>query len=227
MDGWVGTFWDLKHVGVTPDLDAILAQDQGKFCFPERLGAVCAECDHLHLVCDQCRFRHVTWANGHAAYIGQGSRDSEDAIEIAGWRDWTNPSHFEAATGSTSVAAVFQVLGVSTQQARDLIREHLSQTQATNTNRAPSTPSETALVPVPLSCVWPYPGFDSAPTGSSYGGGPVGPGCRSFGSTGAIVFATMVCKHARMCLVFGRMGMNWWLSWNVFRAPWMPKKLFS
>ena len=34
MDGWVGTFWDLKHVGVTPDLDAILAQDQGKLCFP-------------------------------------------------------------------------------------------------------------------------------------------------------------------------------------------------
>ena len=35
MDGWVGTFWDLKHVGVTPDLDAILAQDQGRFCeFP-------------------------------------------------------------------------------------------------------------------------------------------------------------------------------------------------
>ena len=25
MAGWVGTFWDLKHVGVTPDLDAILA----------------------------------------------------------------------------------------------------------------------------------------------------------------------------------------------------------
>ena len=36
MDGWVGTFWDLKHVGVTPDLDVILAQDQVKFCFLER-----------------------------------------------------------------------------------------------------------------------------------------------------------------------------------------------
>ena len=33
MDGWVGTFWDLKHIGVTPDLDAILAQDQGKNLF--------------------------------------------------------------------------------------------------------------------------------------------------------------------------------------------------
>ena len=33
MDGWVGTFWDLKHTGVTPDLDAILAQDQGRDLF--------------------------------------------------------------------------------------------------------------------------------------------------------------------------------------------------
>ena len=35
MVGWVGTFWDLKHVGVTPDLDAILAQDrEGLSFFP-------------------------------------------------------------------------------------------------------------------------------------------------------------------------------------------------
>ena len=33
MAGWVGTFWDLKHVGVTPDLDAILAQDREGILF--------------------------------------------------------------------------------------------------------------------------------------------------------------------------------------------------
>ena len=161
MDGWVGTFWDLKHTGVTPDLDAILAQDQGRVLFsampritrstpvvwhpgarwwrrahrgsdpaslspeerradlgarsayilaiwesvdrrpdleadhcrccgaftaswcegcyyrqPDTFGAVCTACDHLHLVCDQCRFRNVTWEQGHAAYIEQGGRDS-------------------------------------------------------------------------------------------------------------------------------------------------------
>ena len=33
MVGWVGTFRVLKHVGVTPDLDAILAQDREGFFF--------------------------------------------------------------------------------------------------------------------------------------------------------------------------------------------------
>ena len=103
---------------------------------PDTFGAVCAECDHLYLVCDQCRFRNVTWQQGHAAYIEQGGRDSEDQIEITGWGDRTNP-HFEDATGQISVAEVAQVLGVSTQQARDLIREHLSRaTQASSSGPA-------------------------------------------------------------------------------------------
>ena len=39
MAGWVGTFWDLKHVGVTPDLDAILAQDREGNLFRARHAA--------------------------------------------------------------------------------------------------------------------------------------------------------------------------------------------
>ena len=43
MAGWVGTFWDLKHVGVTPDLDAILAQDRegNLFSHPPTLDTLC------------------------------------------------------------------------------------------------------------------------------------------------------------------------------------------
>ena len=182
MDGWVGTFWDLKHVGVTPDLDAILAQDREGSLFsampritrstpavwtpgarrwrrahrgsdpsnlsperradlgarsayilavwaierrpdieadhcrccgdytaswcegcyarqPDSFGAVCTACDRLELVCDQCRFRGVTWHQGHAAYLDQGGHDTEDQVEISGWGDRSNPPHFQAATG--------------------------------------------------------------------------------------------------------------------------------
>ena len=41
MNGWVGrvgTIWDLKHVGVTPDLDAILAQDREGLFFLLKIG---------------------------------------------------------------------------------------------------------------------------------------------------------------------------------------------
>ena len=226
MDGWVGTFWDLKHTGVTPDLDAILAQDQGRVLFfampairrtsltvwqpgarrwrrghrgsnpcelsvedrradlgarsayivsiwdtierrpdvqadhcrccgvftaswcegcyfrrPESFGAVCAECDHLHLVCDQCRFDHISWEQGHAAYIEEGGQDTEDQVEITGWGDRANSPHFEATSSQVSIEEVAQILGISAQQARDLLKEQLSgTTQAASSGSSATGP---------------------------------------------------------------------------------------
>ena len=206
MDGWVGTFWDLKHVGVTPDLDAILAQDREGSLFsppcralrgrlrrfgtpelgvgaarigawtpplwrlrsadptsvpgrltswlfgtprigaqifrqttagavettrcyarqPDSFGAVCTACDRLELVCDQCRFRSVTWQERHAAYLDQGGHDTEDQVEISGWGDRSNPPHFQAATGQVPIEEVAAVLGLSVERTRELIIEQLS-----------------------------------------------------------------------------------------------------
>ena len=48
-------------------------------------GAVCRACDQLHLVCDQCTDRAVTWDDGHQAFQArrEGEGDQADTIEIA------------------------------------------------------------------------------------------------------------------------------------------------
>ena len=146
---YILAIWDT--VERRPDLEADFCRCCGVFtaswcegCYfrlPESFGAVCAECDHLHLVCDRCRFDHISWEQGHAAFIEQGGQDTEDQIQITGWGDRTNPPHFEAASSQVSIEEVAQILGISAQQARDLIKEQLSgTTQAASSGSAETGP---------------------------------------------------------------------------------------
>ena len=146
---YILAIWDT--VERRPDLEADFCRCCGVFtaswcegCYfrlPESFGAVCAECDHLHLVCDRCRFDHISWEQGHAAFIEQGGQDTEDQVQITGWGDRTNPPHFEAASSQVSIEEVAQILGISAQQARDLIQEQLSgTTQAASSGSAATGP---------------------------------------------------------------------------------------
>ena len=146
---YILAIWDT--VERRPDLEADFCRCCGVFtaswcegCYfrlPESFGAVCAECDHLHLVCDRCRFDHISWEQGHAAFIEQGGQDTEDQIQITGWGDRTNPPHFEAASSQVSIEEVAQILGISAQQARDLLKEQLSgTTQAASSGSSATGP---------------------------------------------------------------------------------------
>ena len=146
---YILAIWDT--VERRPDLEADFCRCCGVFtaswcegCYfrlPESFGAVCAECDHLHLVCDRCRFDHISWEQGHAAYIEQGGQDTEDQVQITGWGDRANPPHFEAASSQVSIEEVAQILGISAQQARDLLKEQLSgTTQAASSGSSATGP---------------------------------------------------------------------------------------
>ena len=146
---YILAIWDT--VERRPDLEAdfcrccgVLTASWCEGCYfrlPESFGAVCAECDHLHLVCDRCRFDHISWEQGHAAYIEQGGQDTEDQVQITGWGDRTNPPHFEAASSQVSIEEVAQILGISAQQARDLLKEQLSgTTQAASSGSSATGP---------------------------------------------------------------------------------------
>ena len=146
---YILAIWDT--VERRPDLEAdfcrccgVLTASWCEGCYfrlPESFGAVCAECDHLHLVCDRCRFDHISWEQGHAAFIEQGGQDTEDQVQITGWGDRANPPHFEAASSQVSIEEVAQILGISAQQARDLIQEQLSgTTQAASSGSAATGP---------------------------------------------------------------------------------------
>ena len=93
----------------------------------------------LELVCDQCRFRNVSWQQGHAAYIEQG-RDAEDQVEITGWGDRANTPHFQDAASQVPLEEVAAVLGLSTKQTRELIVQQLSSSpQAASGGSAPNS----------------------------------------------------------------------------------------